>query len=88
MSTPTSPNDSPFESPVTQSVPAAIDRRSFFMRNAVIGASGGVNGKNLDARSLCRTGDEGSRCTEAGARFVSRPGGREEVEGSRDDRGG
>ena len=47
MSTPTSPNDDGlFQTPpVASGVPAGVDRRTFFMRNAVIGASAVLTGK-------------------------------------------
>ncbi len=46
MSTPTSPNDDGlFQTPAEESaVPAGVDRRSFFMRNAVIGAAAAMTG--------------------------------------------
>ena len=46
MSTPTSPNDDGlFQNLPTESdIPAGVDRRAFFMRNAVIGAAAVMTG--------------------------------------------
>src|SRR4051812_4718209 len=38
-------NDRPFAAPPDETVPSGIDRRSFFMRNAVIGAAAALTGK-------------------------------------------
>jgi L-serine dehydratase len=46
MTTPASPkNDDLFPLPANPSVPTGVDRRSFFMRSAVIGASAALTGK-------------------------------------------
>ena len=48
MSTPASDNDGLFQTPpVDLTVPADIDRRSFFMRNAVIGAAAVMTGNSM-----------------------------------------
>src|SRR5262245_1998364 len=45
MSTPTSPNDDGlFPAPADSPVPPCVDRRAFFMRNAVIGAAAALTG--------------------------------------------
>src|SRR3954453_16344122 len=47
MSEPKTPHDdSPFRAPPETAVPAGVDRRSFFMRSAVIGASAALTGKS------------------------------------------
>src|SRR5262245_4343972 len=53
MSTPTSPkDDGPFqELPRESEVPPGIDRRSFFMRNAVIGAAAAMTGRTWTAEA-------------------------------------
>src|SRR5262249_36682246 len=63
MSTTSPNNDELFQPPLNEStVPAGIDRRLFFMRNAVIGASAVLTGKNWtpEARAQQATKEAGA----------------------------
>jgi L-serine dehydratase len=72
MSTPTSPNDdSPFASPETQSLPTSIDRRSFFMRNAVIGASAVLTGKAWTPEARAQQATKEASAPKLGAAAIS-----------------
>jgi L-serine dehydratase len=55
MTTPASPkNDVSFPAPADIDIPAGIDRRSFFMRNAVIGAAAALTGKTWTPEARAR----------------------------------
>ncbi|HVL15193.1 MAG TPA: serine dehydratase beta chain, partial [Gemmata sp.] len=52
MSTPTSPNDDGlFPPPAEFAIPPGVDRRAFFMRNAVIGAAAALTGATWTAEA-------------------------------------
>ena len=48
--------------------PPTVDRRSFLMRNAVIGAAAVMTGNDLDARGARPAGREGSGAAQNSAR--------------------
>ena len=91
MSTPSSANDDGLfpASPAESAIPAGVDRRSFLMRNAVIGAAAAMTGTDLDARSPRRSRRRRKRQQpKLGTTHLPGPGRREEVQGPGDDRAG
>ena len=62
MSTPSSANDDGLfpASPAESAIPPGIDRRSFLMRNAVIGAAAAMTGTTWTPEARAAAGREGS----------------------------
>ena len=90
MTTPSSSNDDLFrQTPLEESaIPAGVDRRSFLMRNGVIGAAAVMTGANWTPEARAAAGGGRSRAAQAGGQALPRPGGREEIQRPGDDRAG
>ena len=90
MSTPASPNDDGLfqASPAESAIPAGVDRRSFFMRNAVIGAAAVMTGTTWTPEARAAQAAKEAGPPKLGRHALPRPGGREEVQRPGDDRAG
>ena len=73
--------------PAETEIPAGIDRRSFLIRNAVIGAAAVMTGTTWTPEARAATGRQGSRGAQNGFHPFPQPGRRETVQGPGDDRG-
>ena len=92
MSPPTSSHDDHLfqPSPDESKVPTGIDRRSFFMRNAVIGAAAVMTGKvhGLPEAACCPSVQRKQAQPSQGSKNLTRPGCRQEIQRPGDDRSG
>jgi L-serine dehydratase len=75
MTTEPNSNDTPLapDVPAAANLPEGIDRRSFLVRNAVIGAAAVMTARTWTPEARGRTSSQGSRRTQAGFQTFSRP---------------
>ena len=69
-------------------IPAGVDRRSFIMRNAVIGAAAVMTGTTWTPEARAAQAAKEAGAAQAGRHALPRPGRREEIQRPGDDRAG